>query len=66
MPRLSSLDRAILTELQKVKQDPKIQNKQIMEWSTGPVTAQSDEELVNLPELGINVAFKPKKKKGAN
>ena len=55
---LSKIDKTILTEVRKVKNDQTIRNKDVMEWSTGDIKPHDGEEIFRLPELGINVALK--------
>lgn len=54
----STLEKAILDELRLVAGNKKLRQKDIMEWSTGPVKTVEGETLYVLPELGINVAVK--------
>ncbi len=58
---LSKIDKVILTEVRKVKNDQTIKNKDIMEWTTGIIESHEGEEIIQLPELGINVALKLKR-----
>lgn len=55
---LATLERAILAELRVVAGDKKLQQEDIMEWSTGPVKAEEGETLYYLPELAVHVAVK--------
>jgi hypothetical protein len=56
---MKTLEAAILRELRSVTGNKKIRPKDIMEWSTGSISAREGETLVTLPELGVNVAYKP-------
>ena len=58
---LQKIEQAVFDELRQVKGDHSIKWKDVMEWSTGNVKVQKGEELVRLPDLGINVALKVKK-----
>ena len=55
---MATLEKAVLEELRKVTGNNKLRKKDIMEWSTGEVKSQADEDLAHLPELGVNVAYK--------
>jgi hypothetical protein len=55
---MRTLEAAILKELRVVANSKKLRQKDIMEWSTGPVKAQEGETLYYLPELKINVSVK--------
>ena len=55
---IRNIEAAILGELKVVAGNNKILQKDIMEWSTGPVEAQEGEKLYFLPSLQINVAVK--------
>lgn len=54
---MQSLERAILAEAKKITGNKKLRMKDIMEWSTGEIKAQSEEELHRLPEMGVNIAI---------
>jgi hypothetical protein len=63
---MRSLEAMILRELRQIENNPKIKQKDIMEWSTGEVKTEKGEKLVHLTlsELGgqpINVSYKPEK-----
>ena len=60
---LQTLEREILKELKIVANNPKLRNKDIMEWSTTPVEAHDGETLYHLPKLGIHCAVKISDKK---
>ena len=60
---MDKIDRAILAEVRIVKNDPSIQNKEVMEWSTGAIKPHEGEEILQLPRLGVNVALKLRVKK---
>lgn len=55
---MQSLEREILAEAKKVTGNKKLRMKDIMEWSTGKIEAQSGEKLYFLPELQVNIAIK--------
>jgi len=59
---MRQLEAAILAELRQVKADKTIKQREIMEWSTGEIKPEVGEELIRLPDLGINVALKREKK----
>lgn len=64
---IKQLEAAILAELKEVVGNRKIRQKDIMEWSTGNITAQEGETLYHLPELNVNVSVKlPKKAEADN
>lgn len=62
---LRSLEAEILAELRILTGDRTIRQKDIMEWSTSPVTPQGDEVMVSLQNLHINVTYLPREKKPA-
>jgi hypothetical protein len=53
----ATLERAVLKETRAVLNNPKIKQRDIIEWSTGDITpsSNSDEIVVRLPELSVNV-----------
>lgn len=53
---LRSLEAEILAELRHFTGNRKIRQKDIMEWSSGPITAQGDEKLVKLPS-GYHICY---------
>lgn len=55
---MQSLEREVLAEAKEVTGNKKLRMKDIMEWSTGEVKAQSGEKLYRLPKLAINIAVK--------
>lgn len=55
---MATLERAILAELREVAKNPKIKQKDIMEWSTSEVKAQQGETLFFLPVLHVYCAVK--------
>lgn len=58
---MKTLEAAILKELRVVANNPKLRQKDIMEWSTGLIEQQEGETLYFLPELGVRVAVKVEK-----
>lgn len=55
---IRQLEAAILAEAKIVIGNKKLQQKDIMEWSTGEVEpVQKGEKAYYLPEIGINVAI---------
>jgi hypothetical protein len=65
---MRALENAVLAELRKIENNPKIRKKDIMEWSTGSVEPHEGEKLVRLTlsEFGnqpIQVAYKEPEKK---
>jgi len=63
---MDAIDRKILNELKVVARNPKIKNKDIMEWSTSEETVRKnlreDEDYYNLKSLGVHVAVKKQTK----
>jgi hypothetical protein len=55
---LKSLEAQILRELRVVAKNSKLRQKDIMEWSTSKVEAQSGEKTAQLEKLGVYVAYK--------
>lgn len=55
---MRELEASILRELQEVTKNKKLRQKNIQEWSTTHVEAQSDEKLAFLPKMQIHVAYK--------
>lgn len=55
---MKNVEAAILRELRTVAKNPKIRQKDIMEWSTGEVKAQAGEKVYYLPEMKVFVAVK--------
>lgn len=55
---MATLERAILAELKTITKNNKLKLKDILEWSTGSVDAQTGEKLVFLPDLKVTVAVK--------
>lgn len=55
---MKTLERAILTEAQKVTGNKKLKMKDIMEWSTGNITVGPNEKFHHLPKLGVKIAIK--------
>lgn len=51
----ATLERAVLKEARIVLSNPKLRQKDIIEWSSGRVDAGLDEVAVRLPELGVAV-----------
>lgn len=62
---MRDLEASILAELRQHTGNRKIRQKDIMEWSTGEITAQGDERKVFLPLNRMHVAYvePPKKTK---
>lgn len=58
---LRDLEGAIIVELRAVAQNPKLRLKDLMEWSTGKVTAHEGETLYYLPNLKVHCAVKIEK-----
>ena len=59
---ISKLDKTILEAVKKLKNDQTIKNKDIMEWSSAPITEKHEgEEAFIVPELGIYVSLKIKR-----
>ena len=51
-----TLERAVLAEARELLSNPKLRQKDLLAWSTGPVNIESDDEkIVHLPGLSINV-----------
>ena len=55
---LRDLEREILIEARKVTDNARLKMKDIMEWCTSEIVAQSGEKLYYLPELRVNIAIK--------
>lgn len=57
---LSALDKAILEEAREVTGNPKLRNKDIMEWYTGKdsVKPEAGEKAYYLPKLKVSIAVK--------
>lgn len=60
MKIMASLEREILAEARVVFDNPKLRKKDLLEWSTGPVTAQPGEVVELLPTLRVSVAIDEK------
>ena len=56
-----ALEAEILRELRHVAKNSRLRQKDIMEWSNGPIKAQPGETLYTLPDLKIKVAVKVQK-----
>lgn len=54
----AAFERIILAELREVAMNKKLRQKDIMEWSTGPVKVEEGEALYYLPRLGVHVSVK--------
>ena len=55
---IRELEAGILAEAKVVTGNNKLKLKNIMEWSTGNITAQAGETVYHLPETNVNVAIK--------
>jgi len=57
---LSAIDKAILEEAREVTGNPKLRNKDIVEWCCGKdaVKAQEGEKAYYLPKLHVSIAVK--------
>ncbi len=53
---MRSFEALILKELRLVAKDPKIRQKDIMEWSTGDVKVMEGEVHYFLPDCSVNVS----------
>jgi len=56
---LASLEREIVEELRQVTGLRSLRLKDLMEWSSGPLTAHEGEVAVFLPGLKLNACYKP-------
>lgn len=54
---LQTLERAILSELKTVSNNPKLKMKDLLEWSTGEVKPHAGEVVLYLPEMGAYCAI---------
>jgi hypothetical protein len=54
---IAAVERKIIEELREVIGNPKLRNKDLLEWSTGPITPQDGETVVRLPGLLVYCAF---------
>jgi len=54
---MQTLERAILSELKTVANNPKLKMKDMLEWSTGPVEPHEGEVVLNLPDMNVNCAL---------
>ncbi len=54
---LATLERAIVEEIREVINFRGFKNKDLMEWSSGPVTPEEGEISLFLPRNGVNVSF---------
>ena len=52
---MQALERQIRLEAQKILNNPKLRNKDILAWSSGPVEAEEGEVVIRCEQLGINV-----------
>lgn len=53
---MASLEREIVATARNVLRNPKLRNKDILEWSTGDIKAGEGEVIVHLPApLSVNV-----------
>lgn len=57
---MATLERAIRLSAQKLFNNPKLRNKDIMEWSTCTITPEADEIVAWLADPGVNCAIKTK------
>jgi hypothetical protein len=55
---MRELEAGILAEARIVTKNKKLRQKDIMEWSTGPVKEVAGEKTYHLPEMGVNIAVK--------
>ena len=55
---MASLERAILAGARAALKNPKLKLKDIMEWSTSPLTAHEGEIVVCVDDPGVQVAVK--------
>lgn len=52
---VQALERAIKNEAAGILRNPRLRNKDLLEWSTGEVNAEDGEVAIRLPLLDINV-----------
>jgi len=57
---MRNLETAILAEAKIVTDNKKLRMKDITEWSTGEIQAQSGEKLYFLPTMQVNIVVKEK------
>jgi hypothetical protein len=55
---IRQLEAEILAEARKVTGRPKLRQKDILAWSTGPVNPEDGEETIFLPGLKVSIAVK--------
>lgn len=57
---LSAIDKAILEEAREVTGNPKLRNKDIMEWRMGKggIRIEEGEKAYYLPKLNVSIAVK--------
>ena len=55
---MRQLEKEILIEAKIVTGNKKLRQKDIMEWSSGEVKAQTGEKIYFLPGLNVNIAIK--------
>ncbi len=52
---MATLERAILASARVILKNPKLKQKDILEWSTGTVVPKKDEIEVRIPDPGVNI-----------
>ena len=55
---MATLETAVLAELIMLTGNSKLKKKDMLEWSTGDIKPQEDEQVWNLPGMGVNVVIK--------
>ena len=59
---MTSLERAIMQELREVTGERNLRLKDLMEWSTGEITPQGHENVIDLPRNGVIVCYLSRRK----
>ena len=52
---MTTLNRVVLAESKSVLNNPKLKDRDILEWSTASVKADAGQVTVRLPDLQINI-----------
>ena len=55
---MQSLEQEIRQHTAMILKNPRLRNKDLLEWSTGTIEPRNGEVVVELPAMGISVAVK--------
>jgi hypothetical protein len=59
---MRALETAILAEARIITGQKGLRMKDILEWSTGHIELREEEETYRLPDIGVNISIKLKRK----